>query len=253
MVELGHLWHEYRAMGSKIAKDKLLVEYSHLVKYVAQRVGAGLPRTVDRDDLYSVGIFGLIKAVETFDPERGFKFETYAVPKIRGAILDELRALDWVPRTVRQKTRDLQNTVSKLENKLGRSPYDDEVCEELGISIEEYEELLSEIAPITFMSFDELSNDPFSESKDIHIADKIADDNTPDPLEAANSSEMKKMLTEAIGELNENERAVVALYHYEEMTLKEIGDAMNLTESRVCQIHARAMTKLRAKMNSKAV
>ena len=128
MSSLDELWKEYKKTNSKVTKDKLLVEYAHLVKYIGNRIAINLPASVDIDDIISSGIIGLIKAVETFEPERGFKFETYASHKIRGAILDELRALDWVPRSVRQKSKDLQRVYAKLENELGRIPYDDEVC-----------------------------------------------------------------------------------------------------------------------------
>jgi len=248
MLELDNLWREFKATGSKVAKDKLLVEYSHIVKYVTQRLAVNLPPSVDRDDLYSAGIMGLIRAVETFEPERGFKFETYAGHKIRGAVLDELRALDWVPRSVRQKARDLQRVFTKLENRLGRSPYDDEVCEELGVRIEEYEQILAEVTPTTIVSLDESKTDAYSDSKDIKVIDQVEDPSSVNPLKELGFEEIKDILKDAIGDLPENERLVVALYHYEELTLKEIGVVLNLTESRVSQIHSKAMIKLRAKL-----
>jgi len=251
MLELDNLWREYRATGSKVAKDKLLVEYSHLVKYITQRLAINLPPSVDRDDLYGAGIMGLIKAVETFEPERGFKFETYAGHKIRGAVLDELRALDWVPRSVRQKARDLQRVFSKLENRLGRSPYDDEVCEELGVRIEEYEQILSDVTPTTIVSLDESMADLYSDSKEIRVMDQVEDPSSVNPLRELGFEEIKEILKVAIADLQENERLVIALYHYEELTLKEIGVVLNLTESRVSQIHTKAMVKLRTKLLQK--
>jgi RNA polymerase sigma factor for flagellar operon FliA len=251
MLELDNLWREFKETGSKVAKDKLLVEYSHLVKYITQRLAINLPSSVDRDDLYSAGIMGLIRAVETFEPERGFKFETYAGHKIRGAVLDELRALDWVPRSVRQKARDLQRVFSKLENRLGRSPYDDEVCEELGVRIEEYEQILAEVTPTTIVSLDESMTDIYSDSKDIRIIDQVEDPSSVNPLKELGFEEIKEILKGAIADLPENERLVVALYHYEELTLKEIGVVLNLTESRVSQIHTKAMIKLRARLLQK--
>jgi len=251
MSAIENLWQEFRETGSKVAKDKLLVEYAHLVKYITQRLAVNLPPSVDRDDLFGSGIMGLIKAVETFEPERGFKFETYAGHKIRGAILDELRALDWVPRSVRQKSRDLQRVFSKLENRLGRSPYDDEVCEELGISIEEYEQMLSEVTPATIVSLDESMSDFDSDSREIRVIDQIENSSSPSPLRELGYKEIKMILKGAITDLPENERIVVALYHYEELTLKEIGVVLNLTESRVSQIHSKAIMKLRSRLLQK--
>jgi len=251
MLELENLWKEFKEAGSMAAKDKLLVEYSHLVKYITQRLAVNLPHSVDRDDLYSAGILGLIKAVDTFEPERGFKFETYAGHKIRGAILDELRALDWVPRSVRQKARDLQRTFTRMENTLGRAPYDDEVCEELGVSMEEYEQILAEVTPATIVSLDETMNDPFSDAKDMRMIDQVEDPDSMNPLKEMGTDEVKEILKDAIIGLPESERVVVALYHYEELTLKEIGVVLNLTESRVSQIHSKAMMKLRARLLQK--
>jgi len=248
MSSLDNLWREFRDSGSKIAKDKLLVEYAHLVKYVANRLAVNLPPSVDRNDLISSGVLGLIKAVETFEPERGFKFETFAGHKIRGAILDELRALDWVPRSVRQKSRDLQRVFAILENRLGRIPYDDEVCEELGISLGEYEELLSEVTPTTIISLEEAMPERGSDSKELRIIDSIEDPQGSYPLRELSFAQVKEILKETIANLPEKEKLVIALYHYEELTLKEIGVVLDITESRVSQIHSKAILKLRAKL-----
>jgi RNA polymerase sigma factor for flagellar operon FliA len=251
MSSLELLWREYRDSGSKISKDKLLVEYAHLVKYIAARIMINLPKHVDSNDLISAGIMGLIKAVETFEPERGFKFETYAGHKIRGAILDELRALDWIPRSVRQKSRELQRVFAKLENQLGRIPYDDEVCEEMGISLEEYEELLSEVTPTTILSLEESMPDRGSDAKEIKLIDTIEDPGSENPLKEMGFTEVKNILKSAIADLSEKEKLVVALYHYEELTLKEIGVVLDLTESRVSQIHSKAILKLRSRLLQK--
>lgn len=248
MSSLDNLWREFRESGSKIAKDKLLVEYAHLVKYVANRLAVNLPPSVDRNDLISSGVLGLIKAVETFEPERGFKFETFAGHKIRGAILDELRALDWVPRSVRQKSRDLQRVFALLENRLGRIPYDDEVCEELGISLSEYEELLSEVTPTTIISLEEAMPERGSDSKELRIIDSIEDPHGSNPLRELSFAQVKEILKDTIANLPEKEKLVIALYHYEELTLKEIGVVLDITESRVSQIHSKAILKLRAKL-----
>ena len=251
MSSLEALWKEYKETNSKVAKDKLLVEYAHMVKYIANRIAINLPSSVDRDDIVSSGIIGLIKAVETFELERGFKFETYAGHKIRGAILDELRALDWVPRSVRQKSRDLQRVYAKLENQLGRIPYDDEVCEELEISVEEYEKMLSDVAPTTIISLEEALPDRGSDSKDIRLIDTIEDPGSENPLKQLGFAEVKQILKETIENLPEKEKLVVALYHFEELTLKEIGVVLDISESRVSQIHSKAILKLRAKLLQK--
>lgn len=251
MSSLNELWKEYKKTNSKVAKDKLLVEYAHLVKYIGNRIAINLPASVDRDDIVSSGILGLIKAVETFEPERGFKFETYASHKIRGAILDELRALDWVPRSVRQKSKDLQRVYVKLENELGRIPYDDEVCEELNVTIEEFENMLSDVAPATIISLEEAMPDRSSDSKEIRLIDTIEDPGSENPLKALSFTEVKKILKETIESLPEKEKLVVALYHFEELTLKEIGVVLDISESRVSQIHSKTILKLRAKLLQK--
>jgi RNA polymerase sigma factor for flagellar operon FliA len=251
MTGIEQLWHEFKTNDSKIAKDKLLVEYAHLVKYVTARLAVNLPASVDRNDLISSGVMGLIKAVETFEPDRGFKFETFAGHKIRGAILDELRALDWVPRSVRQKSRELQRTYAKLENDLGRIPYDDEVCEALGITIKEYESLLAEVTPTTIISLEEAMPGRDSDAKELKIIDTIEDPGSDNPLKELGFSEVKSILKEAIAALPEKEKLVVALYHYEELTLKEIGVVLDITESRVSQIHSKAILKLRSKLLQK--
>jgi RNA polymerase sigma factor for flagellar operon FliA len=248
MTALENLWKEYKESNSKVAKDKILVEYAHIVKYVAGRIAVNLPASVDREDLMSTGILGLIKAVETFEPERGIKFETYAGHKVRGAILDELRAQDWVPRSVRQKSRDLHRVFAKLQNDLGRMPYDDEVCKEMNISLSEYEDLLSEISPTTIVSLEEVMPDRDPEAKEVKLIDTIEDPGSENPLRALGFAELKSILKETIANLPEKEKLIVALYHYEELTLKEIGVVLGISESRVSQIHSKAILKLRAKL-----
>jgi len=251
-LDLENLWKEYKEQGSTAAKDKLLAEYTPLVKYTAQRMAVNLPNSVDVGDLIGSGVMGLIKAVETFDLSLGFKFETYATHKVRGAILDELRALDWVPRSVRQKSRQLQNVYSDLEQKLGRIPYDDEVAADLGMSMGEFEGLLSQVAPTTIISLDDQLPDRGGEAKTLTVLDTIEDPQGSNPLKELGYQETKRILKETIGELPEKEKLVVALYHYEELTLKEIGEVLGITESRVSQIHSKAMLKLRGRVTAKA-
>jgi RNA polymerase sigma factor FliA len=251
MSSIDNVWKEYKETSSKVAKDKLLLEYASLVKYIAQRIALNLPSSVERDDLISAGILGLVKAVETFEPERGFKFETYAGHKIRGAILDELRAMDWVPRSVRQKARELQRVFAKLENELGRMPYDDEVCKSLNITIREYEDILTEVTPTTIISLEEAMPDREADSKEIRIIDTIEDPGSNNPLRELGFTEVKNILKDAIANLPEKEKLVIALYHYEELTLKEIGVVLNISESRVSQIHSKVILKLRSKLLQK--
>jgi len=248
MASLDVLWKEWRENKSVRAKDLILGEYAGLVKQTALRVAIGLPGHVELDDLVGSGAFGLIRAVESFDPAREVKFETYASHKIRGAILDELRNLDWVPRSVRQKARELQKTYASLSLKLGRMPYDDEVAEHLGLSIPQFEELLNEVAPLTVLSLDEQET---LAGEGHTLSEVIADPQAVDALEALDDRQRRALLRDAIAGLPEKERLVVSLYHYEELNFKEIGKVMGITESRVCQIHSKAMLKLRARMRLK--
>jgi RNA polymerase sigma factor FliA len=249
MSNVDALWKEYAEKKSKAVKDKLLVEYAPLVKYTAQRIAVNLPASVELDDLISSGILGLIRAVETFDQSRGIKFETYATHKIRGAILDELRALDWVPRSVRSKARQLQRVYAKLQEELGRMPYDDEVSQSLGVSAEEFEQLLSDVTPTTIISLEEaLPSSGNSDSKSIQIIDTIEDPGGGNALKEMGYQEVKAILKDAIMNLPEKEKLVIALYHYEELTLKEIGEVLGVSESRVSQIHTKAILKLRSRL-----
>jgi len=251
MADLDTLWTQYRATGNQTFKDRLLVEYTGLVKFIAQRVAMNLPPSVELDDLTSAGIMGLIKAVEAFEPERGLKFETFATHKIRGAILDELRSMDWVPRSVRQKNRALQKAYAELEISLGRMPYDDEVAAHLGMTTEEFEDMLGDVAPATILSLEESLPDRGDDNKSLSLIDTLEDPQGSNPLKEIGYQEIKRILKDAIGQLPEKEKLVVALYHYEELTLKEIGEVLGLTESRVSQIHSKAMLKLRAKLIQK--
>ena len=251
MASLDNLWIEYKEHGSKVAKDKLLVEYSSIVKYIADRIGYTLPPSVDKNDLISSGIMGLIKAVESFDLSREIKFETFASHKIRGAILDELRALDWVPRSVRQKSRQLQKAYSHLEEELGRTPYDDEVCSHLDITAKEYDKMLGDVAPATIVSLEDGLPSRGSDSKQLTLIDTIEDPGSDNPLSVLGYAEVKKILKESIQSLPEKEKLVIALYHFEELTLKEIGVVLNISESRVSQIHSKTILQLRAKLLQK--
>jgi RNA polymerase sigma factor for flagellar operon FliA len=247
-MDIGALWTEYKEHDSIAARDKLLAEYTPLVRYTAHRMAINLPPSVQFGDLVGAGVMGLIKAVESFDVTKDVKFETYATHKIRGAILDDLREQDWIPRSIRQKSKMIKNAYAELEKEFGRTPYDNEVAEHLNLKPAEYEELLSEVAPVTVVSLNEIIFSSDGESKDVTLIETLEDKEAENPLDRLGMEDTKKILSEALLSLPENERHVIALYHYEELTLKEIGIAMNLTEGRVSQIHSKAMLKLRAKL-----
>lgn len=241
-------WQLYKSTRSPEARDELILAYVPLVKYVAGRILAGLPSNVDFDDLVSYGFFGLVDAVEKFDPDRGVKFETYAMARIRGAVIDGLRSVDWVPRSVRQKAKELETVVAELEAKLGRPATDLEVCEALGVELEEYHELLSEIKGVTLASLDEVwSGDPEQEGK-LRFGQMIEDTLSEDPGARVEDVEVKRVLAEAIDQLPERERLVISLYYYEGLTLKEIGEVLGVSESRISQIHTKAIVRLRARL-----
>jgi len=250
-MDMESLWTEYKEHGSTSARDKLLAEYTPIVRYTAQRMAINLPKDVQIGDLIGAGVMGLIKALESFDATRDVKFETYATHKIRGAILDDLREQDWVPRSIRQKAKTVKNAYVELEKEIGRTPYDSEVAAHLNLKPAEFEELLSEIAPTSIVSLNEVIINNYGENMNMSFIDTIEDEDAVNPLDRLGTEDTKKILAKALMELPENERQVIALYHYEELTLKEIGIAMNITESRVSQIHSKAMLKLKAKLQLK--
>jgi len=250
-MDMESLWIDYKEHGSTSARDKLLAEYTPIVRYTAQRMAINLPKDVQLGDLIGAGVMGLIKALESFDSTRDVKFETYATHKIRGAILDDLREQDWVPRSIRQKAKTVKNAYIELEKEKGRTPYDSEVAAHLNLKPAEFEDLLSEIAPTSIVSLNEVIQNNYGETMNMSFIDTIEDEDAENPLDRLATEDVKKILAKALMELAENERQVIALYHYEELTLKEIGIAMNLTESRVSQIHSKAMVKLRAKLQMK--
>ncbi|MCB1016108.1 MAG: RNA polymerase sigma factor WhiG [Acidimicrobiales bacterium] len=240
------LWERYKATKGRDARDQLILHYSPLVKYVAGRVGVGLPQNVDQADLVSYGIFGLIDAIEKFDPERGFKFETYAISRIKGSILDELRSIDWVPRSVRAKARSLEKAYAKLEGNLHRSPTDEELAAELDLSEGQLQQLLSQISFVGMAALDEmLAGGDRGES--MTLGDTIADSGRG-PVTTYEAEETRQLLAETINRMPERERLVLTLYYYEALTLAEIGEVLSVTESRVCQIHTKAVLQLRSRM-----
>ncbi|MDQ2651137.1 MAG: FliA/WhiG family RNA polymerase sigma factor [Actinomycetota bacterium] len=248
-TDLDRLWADYKADPTDRARrDPLIVHYAPLVKFVAGRVASGLPHTIDQADLVSYGILGLIDAIEKFDLGRGFKFETYAISRIRGAMLDELRAIDWVPRSVRAKARTLEQAFASLEAKLHRAPSEPELAEALDVSVGELQTMLGQISFTGLVALDELLGGS-ERGEGMTLGDTITDA-SPGPLAAYEVTELKERLADAIRALPEREKTVVGLYYYEGLTLAEIGSILGVTESRVCQLHTKAVLHLRSRVSS---
>jgi RNA polymerase sigma factor FliA len=246
-AEVARLWADYKEGSDPSLRDRLIVHYSPLVKYVAGRVAVGLPQNVDQADLVSYGIFGLIDAIDKFDLERGYKFETYAIARIKGAILDELRSIDWVPRSVRAKARAIEKAYGKLESELHRSPSDAELAEELDLTESQLQSTLSQISFIGLVALDEMLSVGGDRGESITLGDTVADSGQG-PVAAYEVEEMRQILAEAINRMPEREKIVLTLYYYEGLTLSEIGEVLGVTESRVCQIHTKAVIQLRSKI-----
>jgi RNA polymerase sigma factor for flagellar operon FliA len=244
---LGAIWHAFKSTGDVEARERLILHYAPLVKYVASRVATGLPASVDQADLVSYGMFGLIDALQKFEPGRGNKFETYAIPRIRGAIIDELRAMDWVPRSVRFKQREIEKALNDLEAMLKRQPTDTELAERLGMSLRELHEVITQISFVSVLALDETVSVGADRGEKVSLVDTLADKGF-DPSTGVESQETRSLLAAAINELSEREKIVVTLYYFEGLTLAEIGDILGVTESRVCQIHTKAVGVLRGQM-----
>ena len=250
--ETQQLWLDFRRTGDQKIRDRLILTYAPLVKYVAGRLGSGLPAHVDEGDLVSYGLLGLIGAIERYDPARDVKFETYAMARIKGQIIDELRSMDWVPRSVRARARNIERAIGELEARLGRAPTDEEIAKKLGITEEELEESLSEIARSSIAALDELWTVSGSGGGGDAVAliDTIEDESAPDPQGTLSVTEQKEAVADAIARLPEREKLVITLYYYEELTLREIGEVLGVTESRVSQLHTKAILRLKAHIAS---
>ena len=246
---LRSLWEKFKATGDAEHPRALILHYSPLVKYVAGRVGVGLPPNIEQADLVSYGIFGLIDAIEKFDITRAIKFETYAISRIRGAIIDELRAIDWIPRSVRYKAREVERAYAALEGELHRTPTEPEVAERLGMSIEELHQVFSQVSYVNVVALDELLTVGGEKGDKLSLVDTLEDTKAEDPVAAFETEETKFLLARAINQLPEREKIVVTLYYYEGLTLAEIGRVLGVTESRICQMHTKAVLQLRAKMS----
>ncbi|WP_319477433.1 RNA polymerase sigma factor WhiG [Marispirochaeta aestuarii] len=243
------LWALYKKNRDPKIRDAFVKQYAPLVKYVAGKVAMGMPHNVEFDDLVGFGVFGLIDAINKFDPEKHVKFKTYAVTRIRGAIFDELRSIDWVPRSVRQKAREIEDTVQRLEASLGRSASDQEVAAEMGMDIDEYHRAMVKISGTSIMSLNDVWYSG-EENDKISIVDSIESPQSLNPDIIVEKEEIKKVIIEAINELPEKEKKVLVLYYYEDLTLKEIGKVLEVTESRISQLHTKAIMRLRAKLTN---
>jgi len=246
-LDIDQTWEQFHKTRSEHSRNLLMEHYRHLVKYAAERLHSKLPDKVELDDLISAGIFGLMDAIDAFDPARGVKFETYCSPRIKGSILDELRSMDWVPRLVRARAHQLTKATQSLETHLGRKPTEKETAEELNLDMEEFSRLQRDANAVTQVSLNTKYTDGDGE-KDIREIDVIKDKKSEDPLTEAQKRDLKNLLTKG---LTRAERLIVVLYYYEEMTMKEIGATLDLSESRVSQMHSSIMARLKAQLNSR--
>jgi RNA polymerase sigma factor for flagellar operon FliA len=240
------LWERYGQDHDPAVREQLILHYAPLVKYVAGRVAVGMPSHVEHADLVSYGIFGLMDAIERFEPDRGYKFETYAVSRIRGAIIDELRSIDWVPRSVRTRARQVETALQQLETSLRRSPTETELAEELGWSLEELQDTLARMSMTSIGALDEVLD--VGDGDRITLVDTLQDLTAVLPDESLDDAETKRLLRETLTRLTDREQTVLGLYYFEGMTLAQIGDVLGVTESRVCQIHTKAVLSLRTKL-----
>jgi RNA polymerase sigma factor FliA len=241
-------WEAYTQSRSPEMREKLLVQYLPLVRRVAGRMLGSLPRSVRMDDLISAGVVGLLSSVNNFDPSLGIKFETYAMNRIRGAMVDSLRELDWVPRSVRQKAKQLERVIEELSQKAGRPPSDLEVAERLSVSMDDYQRMLDEVNVTVLLSLDDTF--PNQNGEGSPLSEMASDSQAPSSQDRLEELELRDLLVQNLKHLPDQERLVLALYYYEELTFKEIGNILRLTESRVSQIHSKAILKLKASVRS---
>jgi RNA polymerase sigma factor for flagellar operon FliA len=243
------MWVEFKKTKSPAIRDALIRQYMPLVKYVAGKVSVGMPGSVEFDDLVGFGQFGLLDAINKFDPEKGVKFKTYAVTRIRGAIFDELRQLDWVPRSVRQKSREIEDTIVRLESNLGRPASDAEVASAMGISENEFQQTIMKVSGTSVLSLNDVwySGD---DSDRVSIGDSIEAPSSLNPDVIVEREEIRRIIIDAINELPEKEKMVLILYYHEDLTFKEIGQVLEVSESRISQLHTKANLRLRAKLTN---
>ncbi len=242
-VNNNQLWKQYTQTRDPALKDELIVQYAYLIKYVAGRLSIYFGSNVEFDDLVGYGAFGLIDAIEKFDISKGVKFETYASFRIRGSIIDSIRDLDWVPRSLRQKNKELEKVYAEVENEVGHSATDKEVADKMGISMEEFYKLLNDVNVSSMMSLEEFMEQNYERGLEI-----ISDSTDDKPEAALENVEIKEILIDAIDKLPEKEKSVITFYYFEELTLKEISAIMNVTESRISQLHTKALLRMRGKL-----
>jgi len=243
-MDLPEVWKKFKSSGERRWRNVLMESYFPIVRYNAERIGAKLPDEVDSDDLVSAGVFGLMDALEAFDLERGVKFETYCAPRIRGAMLDELRSMDWVPRLVRSRAGKLERAVRELETTLGRAPSDTEIAERLALTRAEFQKLKKDATAVTQISLSRKCNDADS-NKDVCEIDVIEDKRGNDPIREVHKKDVKELMLRG---LSRAERLILVLYYYEEMTMKEIGMTLDLSESRVSQMHSSVLDRLKTQL-----
>jgi RNA polymerase sigma factor for flagellar operon FliA len=246
---LTKLWAGYKETGDAQLREQLILQYAPLVRYVAGRVGVGLPASVEQGDLVSYGVFGLIDAIDKYDISRAIKFETYAINRIRGAIIDELRSIDWVPRSVRTKARDVERAIAVLEGRLQRTPTEQEIADELGLDVADLRRVFSQVSFVHVAALDEMlgSSDRGEGST---LGERLEDERTDAPGDALDDEETRQLLARVIHTLPEREQIVVTLYYYEGLTLAEIGLCLGVTESRICQLHTKSMMAMRTRIGS---
>jgi len=242
-------WLEYRKTRNPALREFFIKQYAPLVKYVAGKVAMGMPHNVEFDDLVGFGVFGLIDAIDKYDPEKNVKFKTYAVTRIRGAIFDELRQIDWVPRSVRQKSREIEAAISSLEAQLGRTASDREIASSLGMNEEDYQKTIQKISGTSIISLHDVwfSGD---EKDRISIVDSIESPSSLNPDVIVEKEVVRQVIITAINELPDKEKKILILYYYEDLTLKDIGKVLEVTESRVSQLHTKAILRLRSKLTN---
>ena len=243
------LWLQYRKTKDPSIREAFIKQYAPLVKYVAGKVAVGMPNNVEFDDLVGYGVFGLIDAIDKYDPEKNVKFKTYAVTRIRGAIFDELRLIDFVPRSVRQKTREIETTISSLEAQLGRTASDQEIAGAMGIDEAEYMKVIQKISGTSIISLNDLWYSGDDNDK-VSIGDSIESPSSLNPDVMVVNEEIRRVIVEAINDLPDKEKKILVLYYYEDLTLKDIGRVLQVTESRVSQLHTKAVLHLRSKLTN---
>jgi RNA polymerase sigma factor for flagellar operon FliA len=241
-------WREFKVTGDRALRERLILHYAPLVTSVAGRLGMRLPSSVEQADLVSYGMFGLIDAIEKYEPDRAIKFETYASSRIRGAIIDELRAIDWIPRSVRTKARAVDRAYADLEGELRRTPSESEIAGRLEVGVGELRTVFAQLSNVNVAALDELLGAGAERTDKVSLLDTLEDHRTPDPAGSFEAQETKFLLARAIEQLGEREKIVLVLYYYEGMTLAEIGRVLGVTESRISQMHTAAMHRLRARL-----